>query len=154
MTIADTEPFRAFHPLDYDLVNSAPISRRMEPSMPTQNATRFSWSELPTDAPMALLERKRIIGKQAMISHIHLHKGCSVPTHEHANEQFACVLSGSIRFGIGKEGSSDRRDIIVSAGEVLHLPAMVPHSADALEDTIVLDIFSPPSETTGIDRGR
>jgi quercetin dioxygenase-like cupin family protein len=121
--------------------------------MPDHHAKRFSWSELPVDAPMALLERKRIVGEKAMISHILLRKGCSVPTHAHANEQFACVISGSLKFGLGEVGSPERKEMVVSAGEVLHLPAMVPHSADALEDTLVLDIFSPPSEYTGIDRG-
>jgi len=42
--------------------------------------------------------------------------------------------------------------MIVEAGEILHLPSFVPHSAEALEDTLVLDIFSPPSEKTGIDK--
>ena len=32
---------------------------------------------------------------------------------------------------------------MVRAGEVLHIPSQVPHSAVALEDTLDLDIFSP-----------
>jgi quercetin dioxygenase-like cupin family protein len=103
---------------------------------------------------MPLLERRRVIGEQAMISHVTLHKGCSVPTHAHTNEQFCCVLSGRLRFGLGADNAPDRREVTVSAGEVLHLPSNLPHSADALEDTIVLDIFSPPSQTTGIDQPR
>ncbi len=104
------------------------------------------------DSPMPLLERRRVIGKRAMISQLTLKKGCSVPTRQHENEQFACVLSGRIRFGLGAEGSPQRREVVLEAGAVLHLPAHVPHSADALEETVVLDVFSPPSETTGIDR--
>lgn len=119
--------------------------------MPTNDAKPYRWDDLPVDTPMPLLERKRIIGAKMMISQIHLSQGCSVPTHTHENEQFACIVSGKLKFGLGAEGSPERRDVIVSAGEVLHLPSMVPHSADALEDTLVLDIFSPPSERTGID---
>ncbi|MEC9372891.1 MAG: cupin domain-containing protein [Planctomycetota bacterium] len=119
--------------------------------MTTAAAPVFNWSKLTTDAPMPLLERQRIIGEQAMISRVTLRKGCRVPTHAHANEQFACILTGCLRFGIGEEGSSDRRDVDVRGGEVIHLPANVPHSAEALEDTVVLDVFSPPSEKTGID---
>lgn len=115
-------------------------------------AQSHRWTSLPTDTPMPLLERQRIIGAQAMLSRVTLRRGCKVPTHSHANEQFACILSGKLKFGIGAEGSNDRRDVIVSAGEVMVLPANVPHSAEALEDTIVLDVFSPPSEKTGIDR--
>ncbi|MCC6676050.1 MAG: cupin domain-containing protein [Phycisphaerales bacterium] len=102
---------------------------------------------------MALLERRRIIGEKAMLSRVLLKKGCDVPTHSHENEQFACILSGRLRFGIGAEGSPQRREVVVSAGEVLHLPSNVPHSAYAEEETLVLDIFSPPSAATGIDRG-
>src|SRR5205085_5902346 len=116
------------------------------------NAILYRWSELTTDTPMALLSRKRIIGSQAMISQVTLRKGCHVPTHAHANEQFACIISGELRFGLGEEGSKDRREVNVRAGEVLHLPSNVPHSADAVVDTVVLDIFSPPSEKTGIDQ--
>ena len=102
---------------------------------------------------MPLLARKRIIGDKAMISRVVLRKGCDVPTHAHANEQFACILSGRLRFGVGEDGSPGRRTVIVAAGEVLHIPSNVPHSAFAEEDTVVLDIFSPISATTGIDRG-
>jgi len=116
------------------------------------NATVHRWAELKGDRPMALLERRRVIGEKAMLSQVRLEKGCLVPTHAHANEQFACILSGALKFGIGAEGSAARREVVVRAGEVLHLPANVPHSAEAVEATVVLDVFSPPSEKTGIDR--
>jgi len=101
---------------------------------------------------MELLERRRVIGDKAMISHITLRRGFKVATHAHENEQFSVVLSGRLKFGLGAEGGSDRREAIVGAGEVIHLPGNLPHSAEAIEDTVVLDIFSPPSATTGIDR--
>lgn len=107
---------------------------------------------MTVDAPMPLLERRRIIGAHAMISHITLKRGCDVPLHAHANEQFSCVLSGRIRFTVGAEGSRERRTIHVGPGEAIHLPSNLPHAAFAEEDTVVLDIFAPPSATTGIDR--
>lgn len=87
-----------------------------------------------------------------MISHVFLEKGCVVASHAHENEQFACVISGRIRFGLGDEYSSDYQQVELTAGEVLHLPSNVLHSAEAIEDTLILDIFSPPSEKTGIDQ--
>jgi quercetin dioxygenase-like cupin family protein len=116
------------------------------------DAACYSWADLAQDAPMAKLSRRRIIGQHMMISQVRLERGCHVPTHAHANEQFAMIMSGALRFGIGADGSADRHEVVVKAGEVLHLPPHVPHSADALEDTLVLDLFSPPSEKTGIDR--
>ncbi len=104
---------------------------------------------------MENLARRRIIGKQMMLSEVLLEKGCHVPMHAHENEQFACIVSGELRFTIGAADSRTKdkpRTINVKAGEVLHLPSNVPHAADAVVDTLVIDLFSPPSATTGIDR--
>lgn len=116
------------------------------------DARVLRWSDLETDRPMPLIERQRILGAKAMLSRVALAKGFSVETHRHENEQFAVVLSGTIRFRIGEPDDPAARVVTLVGGEVLHLPSNVPHSADALEDTVVLDIFSPPSATTGVDR--
>ena len=121
--------------------------------MADDKAAAYRWADLEMDSPMELLERRRVVGRRAMVAHITLKKSCSVPTHRHQSEQFACVLSGRIRFGLGAEGSPDRKDIVLESGQVLYVPSNVLHSADALEETVVLDVFSPPSGTTGIDRG-
>ena len=113
-------------------------------------AVVYEWNALPVDEPMAKLSRRRVMGEKMMISEIRLQKGCEVPLHNHENEQFSCVLSGWLRFTTTFEGKSFQHD--VRAGEVIHLPSQVPHSAFAMEDTLVLDLFSPPSATTGIDR--
>lgn len=124
----------------------------MPPSSPTPSPSSLlhRFASLPADTPMPLLERRRIIGAQAMISHITLRKGCNVPMHAHENEQFAIVLTGRLRFTLGHPGAE--QTLTVSAGEVLHLPGNLPHAAFAEEDSIVLDVFSPPSTMTGIDR--
>lgn len=111
-----------------------------------------TWSELDQDAPMDKVLRRRIIGERVMISEVRLAKGFVVPTHQHDNEQMAMVISGKIRFDLGEEGSSDRRQVVLEGGSVMHLPANLPHAAEALEDTLIYDIFSPVSEGTGIDR--
>ena len=114
--------------------------------MAMQSPAVHTWSQLAADTPMALLERRRVMGERCMISHVTLRKGCIVPSHTHANEQMVCVLSGCLRFTL-ESGTIDLRP-----GGVLHLPAEAPHAAEALEDTVVLDVFAPPSATTGIDR--
>lgn len=118
-----------------------------------ERARRYRWNELSMDSPLPLLERRRVMGGHAMISEVALRKGCDVPAHAHENEQFTCVLRGRLRFVLGEAGAADRSEVDVGAGEVLHLPPNVLHAALALEDTVVLDVFSPPSATTGIDRG-
>jgi quercetin dioxygenase-like cupin family protein len=106
------------------------------------------WSELPHDAPVALLERRRVIGSEAMISHVTLHRGCEVPVHAHVNEQFSCVLSGRVRFTLA---DGER---VLGPGDVLWLPSHAPHGATALETAVVLDVFAPPSAATGVDARR
>lgn len=115
------------------------------------DAKLISFADLSVDRPMPLIERKRIIGEQMMVSEVRLSKGFNLGTHQHANEQFVVVVSGRCRFGLGADGSPERREVEVKTGQVLVLPGNVPHSCLALEDTHILDIFSPISEKTGVD---
>ncbi len=112
-------------------------------------AKRVRWSDLVPDDPLPLVRRRRLVGDQAMLSRFDLGAGCVVPSHRHENEQFACVLSGRVRFVVGE--GDDEEELVLGSGEVLHLPAMVPHAAHGLEDAVVLDVFAPPSESTGVD---
>lgn len=114
-------------------------------------ARKLAWTELPEDRPLPLIARRRIVGKQMMISRVELEPGFSVGTHAHENEQMSVILSGRFRFSIGAENAADRRTVEVGAGEVLVLPSNVPHGGEALEHTVILDLFSPPSEKTGVD---
>jgi quercetin dioxygenase-like cupin family protein len=75
-----------------------------------------------------------------MIAHVHLAKGAIVPEHSHHNEQLTYILEGKLRFTI------DGETIDVGAGEVLTIPPHVPHRAEALEDTLDVDVFTPPRE--------
>ncbi|MCC6284890.1 MAG: cupin domain-containing protein [Phycisphaerales bacterium] len=115
-------------------------------------AQAAAWSALEVDRPMHLLERRRMIGERAMISHITLFKGCDVPMHQHENEQFSVVISGRLRFTLGRPDAQGRSVVEIGPGEVIHLPSGLPHGALAVEETVVLDVFSPPSAVTGIDR--
>jgi quercetin dioxygenase-like cupin family protein len=63
-----------------------------------------------------------------------------VPQHSHDNEQFTYILEGALRFWLGADGSET---VDVRAGQVLHIPSNLPHRAEALADTIDLDIFTP-----------
>lgn len=114
------------------------------------DAKQHRWEDIPADEPLPGVSRQRLIGEQAMLSRFELAAGCEVPAHEHENEQFACVLSGQVRFVVGS--GADQRDVIVGPGEVLHVPAMVRHAAFPIKDSVVLDVFAPPSATTGVDK--
>jgi quercetin dioxygenase-like cupin family protein len=84
-----------------------------------------------------------ITGEAMMIAEVRLAKGDVVPKHTHHNEQITYITAGALHFTLG-EGQD--REVTVHAGEVLVIPPHVPHSAVALEDTIDIDVFSPPRE--------
>jgi quercetin dioxygenase-like cupin family protein len=106
-------------------------------------ATHYRWDDLPREELNPLIGRRYIAGDSMMIAHIYLAKGAIVPKHEHVNEQITYVIEGRMRFALGED---DSQLVEVGAGEVLHIPAHLPHSAEALEDTLDVDVFHPPRQ--------
>jgi quercetin dioxygenase-like cupin family protein len=106
-----------------------------------KSVKHYRWEDMPRERVSPTLERRLITGDRMMLAHVYLAKGCIVPRHSHENEQITYILEGALRFQIGEDGSEE---VVVSAGEVLHIPSNVPHSAEALADTLDVDIFSPP----------
>src|SRR4051812_21968877 len=107
------------------------------------DATHYRWSELPREELSATIGRRLITGNSMMIAQVYLAKGAIVPKHSHHNEQITYILEGVLRFRLG----DDESEVVdVAAGDVLTIPAHVPHTAEALEDTLDVDIFSPPRE--------
>jgi quercetin dioxygenase-like cupin family protein len=100
----------------------------------------FTWSAMPKEVLSPTIARKIISGEKAMVAQVFIAKGGIVPLHHHESEQITYILEGALEFEL--EG----RRIVVHAGEVLHIPSNVPHTAVALEDTLDLDIFSPIRE--------
>jgi len=99
------------------------------------------WESMPKERLSEKLDRRIITAERMMITHVYLKKGCGVPRHQHENEQITYVLEGALRFRLGAEGA---QQVDVRAGEVLTIPSNLPHSAEALEDTLDVDIFDPP----------
>ncbi len=96
------------------------------------------WNSVELEDLNPLLQRQMVWGKGVMLARVLLKKGCVVPMHSHLNEQLTYILEGALKFLI------DGREIVVNAGEVLTIPAHMPHQAEALADTVDLDIFHPP----------
>jgi quercetin dioxygenase-like cupin family protein len=118
--------------------------------MSTGTATRYRWDDLPKEELKPDLQRRLISTERMMLAHVYLDQGCIVPRHSHENEQLTYILEGTLRFWLGEDESEV---VDVAAGEVLHLPSWLPHKAEALEDTLDVDIFCPPREDwlTGSD---
>lgn len=111
--------------------------------MSPAKARRFRVSDLPKEALGRGLSRRLITGERAMLAHVYLKKGAVVPKHSHDNEQITYVLEGALRFWLGDDGAEQ---VDVGAGEVLLLPSGLPHRAEALADTVDVDVFAPPRQ--------
>ena len=111
--------------------------------MNSATATRYRWEDMPKEQLKPDLGRRLISTERLMLAHVYLEKGCVVPKHSHENEQLTYILQGALRFWIGEDGA---QELIVRAGEVLVIPSNVPHKAEALEDTVDVDVFCPPRQ--------
>ena len=113
------------------------------PAATPNAASYYRWSEIPSEQLKPDLARRLVTGERIMVASVELQRGCVVPQHAHVHEQISYVLEGWLRLTVGEAGAEvyDLR-----AGDVVVLPSNVPHAAQALEDTRVLDVFSPPRE--------
>jgi quercetin dioxygenase-like cupin family protein len=96
------------------------------------------WDEIALEKVTEMLSRKVIAGARQMLVQSYVKRGCLVPRHAHESEQMTYVLQGALKFSVEGE------EITVREGDVLHIPAGVPHQVEALDDTFELDVFTPP----------
>jgi quercetin dioxygenase-like cupin family protein len=100
----------------------------------------YRWEQIENERMNALVSRQTIHSDTMIIARIELKKGASVPEHSHVNEQISMVERGAVKFvlaGVEK---------VVKPGDILAIPPNVPHSAEALEDSVAVDLFSPRRE--------
>jgi len=118
----------------------AKATRSISDTTPTAALQYIPWHTVPLEDLNPLLQRQFVVGQQIMLARVLLKKGCIVPLHSHHNEQLTYIVEGALKFYI------DGKEITVHAGEVLCIPSNMPHKAEALEDTVDLDVFTPPRE--------
>jgi quercetin dioxygenase-like cupin family protein len=115
----------------------------VDPMLDTKAPTHYRWDDMTAEKLKGSITRRLITGDSMMIAEVRLAKGELVPKHAHHNEQITFITSGALQFKLGEDGE---HEVVVHAGEVLVIPSNTPHSAYALEDTVDIDIFSPPRE--------
>lgn len=103
----------------------------------------LAWDEVEKEQITDDISRRLIWGDRMMIAQVALDRGSVVPKHAHENEQITYILQGALKFWIGEDGD---QELVVRAGEILYIPSNVPHKAEALEDTLDVDVFSPPRQ--------
>mgnify|MGYP001429428468 FL=1 len=108
--------------------------------------THMKWDDVERESVTHDIARQLFTGKRMMLAQVFLDKGAIVPKHSHDNEQLTWVVEGALKFWLGDEGEPGYEERIVSAGEVMYIPSNVPHKAEALEDPLDVDVFSPPRQ--------
>lgn len=109
--------------------------------MPTSKqktgARHLNWKSIEREQMSPSLVRQYVSAKRTTIARVELKKGCVVPEHSHENEQICYVMQGALKFRVPDS------EYIVRAGELLVIPPHLPHEAEAVEESVVFDFFSP-----------
>jgi quercetin dioxygenase-like cupin family protein len=79
-------------------------------------------------------------GEKTLLAEFHLKKGAAVPMHAHIYEQTGYMVSGKIQFKIGAA------QFECAPGDTWCIPGDVQHGVEVLENSVVVEVFSPVRE--------
>lgn len=132
-------------------ITRSPAPPAALPTLPASlhmtDVRKLTWDDMAVEELTPLIGRRLIYTDKQMLAHVYLKQGAIVPAHDHINEQITYILSGALRFWIGEHADQPGDTYVdVRAGDVLVIPSMVRHRAEALEDTLDVDIFNPPRQ--------
>lgn len=96
------------------------------------------WDELALERVTEMVQRKVVHGAAQTMAQVWLKRGALVARHRHASEQMTFVFDGALRLMIAGESP-----MTIRAGEVVTIPANLPHQIEVLEDSLVIETFSP-----------
>jgi quercetin dioxygenase-like cupin family protein len=102
------------------------------------NIQKLSWKTREVEQLSRTVSRQAIL--EGTIARLSIKRGGGAPQHSHVNEELTAIISGSVKYVF------DDAEVIVNAGEVLVVPANLPHWVEALEDSEVVFFFSPARE--------
>ncbi len=107
------------------------------------SAVVHDWRKVEREQLAPGIARRYIYGEHIMVAQILLDKGAVVPKHAHMNEQISNVMSGKLEFRFGDDGTDIK---VAGVGETVVIPGNLPHEVIALEDSVAVDLFSPPRQ--------
>ena len=79
-------------------------------------------------------------GEKTLMGQFNIAQGSAIPPHSHPHEQTGFIVSGKLRLTVEDEVFE------AQAGDSWCLPGGVEHAAEALEDAVVIEVFSPVRE--------
>lgn len=87
-----------------------------------------------------LAVRRTISGENLMLTRYEVMAGAEFGVHRHPEEQMGYVIRGRIEFFVGEPETR----YVFEAGTFFHFAPNEPHRSRVLEDSLVIDVFSPP----------
>jgi len=106
----------------------------------TKKVLHVRLEELPFESVGDKVVARSLEGTHMTLLNCRFQQGCKIPIHQHESEQISYILKGCLK---GKIGG---KEYLVRTGEVIVIPPYQPHEWEALEETITLEVFSPPRE--------
>ena len=100
----------------------------------------YRLSDQPVEEVTPLMHRQYLHAAQATFSRWIMKAGAVVPVHHHVNEQITWITQGAC------EVYSQGKKYVMHAGDIMIIPPNVPHEFHFTEDTIDIDVFSPPRQ--------
>lgn len=83
----------------------------------------------------------RMIHMKGMtFSHWTIKAGAKLPEHQHPHEQISFLLEGTLEFTL--EGKTE----VIMPGKLVVIPSNIPHTARAITDCVIIDVFQPVRE--------
>ncbi|MQC16670.1 MAG: cupin domain-containing protein [Chloroflexi bacterium] len=99
----------------------------------------------PVEMLPGVTRRTLVSGDGQTLVRFELAEGGHVPQHTHPHEQAGTVIEGRVRFRIGD------REAEVTPGDSYLIPGDMPHSAVALEASVLIEVFAPVREEFAAD---
>ena len=81
-----------------------------------------------------------VYGEKTLFSQFRLEAGSVLPRHSHPHEQTGYLVEGKIRFTIGEQTFE------AGPGDSWCIPGNTPHSAEIVEKSLAVEVFSPVRE--------
>ena len=100
----------------------------------------YRWDTVAVEKLGEKIQRRMIVGAKEMLVRWEFLKGAVAARHSHPHEQIVVMVHGKLRLIVGEA------ETIMGSEDIVVIPPNIPHEAYALEDTVVIDIFSPPRE--------
>lgn len=94
----------------------------------------------PTNPAPGITRRILARGGKIMGVEVTFQKGAVGEAHRHPHEQMSYILSGAFQY------EADGQTYYLKQGDSYYVAPEVLHGATALEDSVILDIFTPQRE--------